>query len=371
LSAPDHVAPFCFLSELAISHRFLVTRASNSRRTGGLDAAPPSISLVEQEAETNRMQFRVFTVLTACSFTCTLGYEPAFAQAVGTDPVAPFVKTSPQLEDRFADNGGVKIHYIASGKGPLVVLVHGFADFSGTWSELIPRLTDFYRVAAVDLRGYNLSDIPDGQSAYTMPNLVGDIAAVIAAEGRSSATLIGHDWGAAIAWRFAFVRPEAVDALVVLSMPHPAAYARDLIINPDQSAAHRRTGALLASGLEQRPTQSALDPWLKDEATRKTHEAAMARSSVKAMLDHLRANQPFGSLSAGEDASAMAINLPVLIIHGVEDEVVLVSGHDHTWDYVSNDSAILRIPGAGHFVHHDRPDIVNGTVRSWLDLHQR
>lgn len=341
----------------------------DSTITSGLDATTSSISLVEREAKTNSMQFRVFAALTAFCFASSMGFQRAFAQAVGTDQVAPLVVASSRLEDRYADNGGVKIHYVASGKGPLVVLIHGFADFSGTWNELIPRLTDSYRVAAVDLRGYNLSGKPEDQPAYAMSNLVRDIAAVIAAEGGSHATLIGHDWGAAIAWRFAFARPEAVDALIALSMPHPAAYARDLGVNPDQRAAHRKIEALLAPGSQQRPSLSDPDLGIEDEATRQAYEAAMERSEVTAMFDHLRANQPFGSLSAGEDGSAMAINLPVLIIHGVDDEVVLVSGHDHTWDYVSNDSAILRIPGAGHFVHHDRPDIVNGTIRSWLDLH--
>ena len=65
-------------------------------------------------------------------------------------------------EDKYAQNGDVKIHYMASGKGPLVVMIHGYPDFSGTWDELTPKLNDAYRVVAIDTRGYNLSDKPVG-----------------------------------------------------------------------------------------------------------------------------------------------------------------------------------------------------------------
>src|SRR5579864_5017459 len=102
-----------------------------------------------------------------------------------------------KLEDHYAQNGAVKIHYVTEGKGPLVVLVHGFPDYWATWKPLMAALSAAgYRTAALDNRGYNLSDKPQGEAAYAMPNLIGDIAAVVAAEGQTSTILIGHDWGA-------------------------------------------------------------------------------------------------------------------------------------------------------------------------------
>ena len=88
-----------------------------------------------------------------------------------------------QVEHRYADSNGVKIHYAALGEGPLVVMIHGFPDFWYTWRDQMRALADSnYRVAAVDLRGYNLSDKPKGVESYAMPLLVGDIAAVVKAE---------------------------------------------------------------------------------------------------------------------------------------------------------------------------------------------
>src|SRR5271163_167586 len=114
---------------------------------------------------------------------------------------------SPELEARvenhFADHGGVKIHYVTMGKGPLIVMVHGFPDFWYTWRDQMEALAPNYRVAALDLRGYNLSDKPKGVENYAMPLLVGDVAAVIKDAGASSAIVIGHDWGGIISWTFA------------------------------------------------------------------------------------------------------------------------------------------------------------------------
>src|SRR4051812_15089009 len=92
-----------------------------------------------------------------------------------------------KLEDKYVQNGDVKIHYVTEGKGPLVVLVHGFPDYWATWKPLMKPLSAAgYRTAALDTRGYNLSDKPQGEAAYAMPNLIGDIAAVIKAEGQTN-----------------------------------------------------------------------------------------------------------------------------------------------------------------------------------------
>ncbi|MDY6949570.1 MAG: alpha/beta fold hydrolase, partial [Pseudomonadota bacterium] len=88
-----------------------------------------------------------------------------------------------QVEHRYADANGVKIHYAALGEGPLVVMIHGFPDFWYSWRKQMRALADNgYRTAAVDLRGYNRSDKPKGVANYAMPLLVGDIAAVVRAE---------------------------------------------------------------------------------------------------------------------------------------------------------------------------------------------
>ena len=86
-------------------------------------------------------------------------------------------------QDMYATNNGVKIHYVVDGKGPLVVMIHGYPDYWYSWRWLMAELAPNYRVVALDTRGYNLSDKPVGVANYAMPLLVGDVEAVIAAEG--------------------------------------------------------------------------------------------------------------------------------------------------------------------------------------------
>src|SRR5688572_6497971 len=81
-------------------------------------------------------------------------------------------------QDKYAQNGDVNIHYVIDGQGPLVVLIHGFPDYWATWKPLMAELNKAgFRTAAIDTRGYNLSDKPKGEGAYAMPNLIGDVAA--------------------------------------------------------------------------------------------------------------------------------------------------------------------------------------------------
>ncbi|RYG11142.1 MAG: alpha/beta fold hydrolase, partial [Caulobacteraceae bacterium] len=136
------------------------------------------------------------------------------------------------------DSAGVKIHYVTAGKadGPLVVMVHGYPDCWYTWRHLITELAPDYHCVAMDQRGYNLSDKPEGVANYDRKLLIDDIEAVIHAEGRKSCILIGHDWGSSTSWAVALQRPQLVDRLVCMSVPHPANMARELRDNPAQQA---------------------------------------------------------------------------------------------------------------------------------------
>jgi pimeloyl-ACP methyl ester carboxylesterase len=146
-----------------------------------------------------------------------------------------------RVEHLYAENEGVRIHYAALGEGPLVVMLHGFPDYWYTWHRQMDALSTTYRVAAPDLRGYNLSDKPEGIENYGMRALLGDVAAVIRSEGRESAIVVGHDWGGAIAWQFATRLPEMTDKLVILNLPHPSGLSRELAENPKQREASAYT----------------------------------------------------------------------------------------------------------------------------------
>ncbi|MBI1340107.1 alpha/beta fold hydrolase [bacterium] len=275
------------------------------------------------------------------------------------------------LESKFANNGGVKIHYMAGGEGPLVVMVHGFPDYWASWSDLMQELGDDFRVAAMDTRGYNLSDKPDGVEAYAMPNLVADIAAIIKAEGREKATVIGHDWGAAISWNFAFTYPELLENLVIMSVPHPATFARELATNETQRTNSQYARNFQKPGSENALTAEGLAGWVRDPAAKAGYIEAFKRSSFAGMMNYYRANYPDGTNAPPANAPPPTfpkINVPVLIIHGMKDTALLAAGHSGSWEYLGKDSTIMMLPDAGHFVQHDEAELVNETIDEWLEL---
>jgi pimeloyl-ACP methyl ester carboxylesterase len=134
----------------------------------------------------------------------------------------------------YADNHGVNIHYASLGEGPLVVMIHGYPDFWYTWRNQMVALAPHFQVVALDLRGYNLSDKPQGGEQYSMRHLIGDVHAVIGHLGRDKAIIVGHDWGGAIAWQFAMHLPAQTERLIILNIPHPRGVVHELAQNPQQ-----------------------------------------------------------------------------------------------------------------------------------------
>lgn len=135
----------------------------------------------------------------------------------------------------YADNNGVRIHYVTIGEGQTsIVMIHGFPDFWYTWRNQMIALMSKYQVAAIDLRGYNLSDKPQGGEYYLMLHLVSDIQAVIRHLEKDKVIIMGHDWGGAIAWFFAMYFPTMTERLIVLDFPHPSGFIRELAQNSQQ-----------------------------------------------------------------------------------------------------------------------------------------
>ena len=123
------------------------------------------------------------------------------------------------------DVGGIGIEYEVTGEGRPVVLLHGFPDSGRLWRNQVPALAQAgFKVIVPDLRGYGRSDKPAEVEAYAMAALAGDVAAVLSDAGASRAHVVGHDWGAAVAWALAAFAPDHVDHLAVLSVGHPATF---------------------------------------------------------------------------------------------------------------------------------------------------
>jgi pimeloyl-ACP methyl ester carboxylesterase len=299
--------------------------------------------------------------------TAASGNADVSSRAAAAKPAVP-------VEDKYAQNGEVKIHYVASGKGPLVLMIHGYPDYSGSWDLLRPVIDDSYRVVALDTRGYNLSDKPEGVENYEMPKLIADVDAVIKAEGYEKATVIGHDWGGSIAWMFAFYYPQRLDNLIVLSTPHPALFMREMRTNPAQQASSQYARNFQKEGSEATMTAEGLARRVQDPAMHAKYVEAFKRSSFTAMMNYYRANYP---KTVGPEATrpflpdpVPQINVPLLVIHGMKDTALLSAGHAGTWEKASKDSTLMMVPDAGHFVQHDAAPLVNSVIRNWLDMHR-
>jgi len=137
-----------------------------------------------------------------------------------------------ELEHTFWQINGLRLHAVQAGRrdGPLVVLLHGFPEFWYGWRNQIGPLAEAgYGVLVPDQRGYNLSDKPKGIAAYQIDHLVADVIGLLDAAGCSKAFLVGHDWGAAVAWEVALGFPERLEKLAILNVPHPAVMRRTLL----------------------------------------------------------------------------------------------------------------------------------------------
>jgi pimeloyl-ACP methyl ester carboxylesterase len=129
----------------------------------------------------------------------------------------------PGTTTRFIEINGVRLEVTEAGTGPLVVLLHGFPELAYSWRHQIPALAGAgFHVVAPNQRGYGRSSRPPEIEDYAVENLAGDVEGIIAAVGHESAVVIGHDWGAPVAWHTALRHPESVRAVGSLSVPHAA-----------------------------------------------------------------------------------------------------------------------------------------------------
>ena len=266
----------------------------------------------------------------------------------------------------YADNKGVRIHYVTIGEGQTsIVMIHGFPDFWYTWRNQMIALMSKYQVAAIDLRGYNLSDKPQGGEHYLMLHLVSDVQAVMRHLEKDKAIIMGHDWGGAIAWFFAMYFPAMTERLIVLEFPHPSGFIRELAQNSQQQKQSAYARDFQQEGAHKQLTPESLSAWVHDPVARERYIEAFRRSDFEAMLQYYKQNYP---RQPYQDASFQVnkVQAPVLQIHGLQDQWLLPGGLNSTWDWLDNSWTLLTIPQAGHFVQHDAADLVSRTIENWL-----
>ena len=283
------------------------------------------------------------------------------APAWGADAADVFDR----VEHHHATNQGVKIHYVTLGQGEPVLFIHGFPDFWYSWRDQMATLSSDFKTAAMDLRGYNLSDQPVGVENYAMPLILADVAAVVKDLG-GKVNLVGHDWGGGIAWRFAMTHPEMVERLIICNLTHPKGYAA-VVANPtDAQRANTEYARRFSSS---KPDGSPVPAGILAMGDRygaeigARYREAFGRSSYDGMLNYYRAN--YGQVGAA-NVEIPNLPMPVLQFHGLKDTAVDKDGLKNTWDWIDADYTLVTIPNVGHWVQSEAADIVSSTMKSWL-----
>ncbi|AFZ25636.1 putative hydrolase or acyltransferase of alpha/beta superfamily [Cylindrospermum stagnale PCC 7417] len=276
----------------------------------------------------------------------------------------------------YITTNGVKLHYVTQGEGPLMLMLHGFPEFWYSWRHQIPEFAKNFQVVALDLRGYNDSHKPKEQSAYVMAESIKDVQGIIQGLGYETCILVGHDWGGAIAWNFAYAHPDMVEKLIILNLPHPAKFAEGLR-TPQQllrsSYIFLFQLPLLPELLLQAADYAPIANAIQGTAVNKSaftpadidayKDAAGKRGALTAMLNYYR--NIFQSPTPKKTWSVLEV--PTLLIWGEKDAALGKELTYGTAAYV-RDFQIKYIANSGHWVQQEQPELVTQYMREFLSV---
>jgi len=281
---------------------------------------------------------------------------------------------------RFIRANGLDFEVLEAGEGDrLALCLHGFPEHALSWRAQIPVLVELgYRVWAPNQRGYGNTSRPLDVEAYAIEHLMDDVAALIDASGARSVTLIGHDWGAAVAWFFALRRLRPLDRLVIMNVPHPAVFSKRLRDSWRQRARSWYMGFFQLPGLPEwllgldgaraigrAFTASACEPErFTPDVLAVYREQAAKPGALTAMLNWYRAAARGGMLRQVK-LGFPPIGVPTLMLWGEEDVALGKETTYGTHRYVT-DLRLHYIPGASHWVQQDAPERVNEELVRFL-----
>ena len=286
----------------------------------------------------------------------------------------------PELEGvvhDYADLDEVRLHYALAGEGPPVVLLHGFPDFWYSWRHQIPALAQAgLRVVAPDMRGYNLSDQPDGVDAYSIERLTADMRALAEHLGADRIHLVGHDWGAIVAWYFAMGHADLLDRLAILNVPHPARLI-EMARTPAQLLRswyvaffqvpllpEKVIGAADFAALRRVFRSEPHGPGAFDEADVEAYvQAARNSNALRGPINYYRAFARRNPIALRRDRRV--IEHETMVLWGERDVALGKEFAEPPRDLVPR-CRTMRFSDAGHWVHLERPTEVNRALVDFL-----
>ncbi|HYH84292.1 MAG TPA: alpha/beta hydrolase [Pyrinomonadaceae bacterium] len=282
----------------------------------------------------------------------------------------------------YAQVGDVRLHYVERGEGErLVVLLHGFPEFWYSWRHQLASLGERFRVVAVDLRGYNLSDKPARVEDYRTSRLVDDVTGLIRHLGAREAAVVGHDWGAAVAWAVAQHYPDYVWKLAALQVPPPAVWAKNFTLKQLLMSWYMFFFQLpsLPEWFIRRDDFAAVEKMLRTGARAGTfsdddieiYKSAMREpGALTAAINYYRANLG-GRLKQifkkGEYTKQERIRVPTLFIYGERDVAIAPETVRNVAAYVDAPYREVRFAEGGHWIQQEYSEEVSATLSSFLE----
>jgi pimeloyl-ACP methyl ester carboxylesterase len=273
---------------------------------------------------------------------------------------------------------GIDFNIATAGSGErLALCLHGFPESSYSWRHQMPLLARLgYLVWAPDLRGYGRSSRPQGIEAYALEELQEDIASLIEASGAKQVVLIGHDWGALIAWYYAMFGLPPISKLIIMNVPHPALAQRGLrtwrqLVKswyifffqlpkiPEWALARNGCEAIGRAFRDMAVDKSRFP----DEVLRVYQDAAAQPGALTAMVNYYRAL--LRSLRRNRLRGTPRIDTPTLMIWGEADAALGKELTYGTGQYVSH-LTLRYLPNVSHWVQQEAPETVNAMIEAWL-----
>ncbi|HUB54277.1 MAG TPA: alpha/beta fold hydrolase [Mycobacterium sp.] len=258
--------------------------------------------------------------------------------------------------------------------GPVVVLLHGFPQHNDSWTAVIDRLTTAgYRCLAPNQRGYSAGARPPRRRDYRIPELVADLGALIDASGARRVHLVGHDWGAAVAWAAAADMPERLATVSPISVPHPAAFLKSFL-NSRQGLASwymyffqlpripewlltRRNGAVVAETLRRGGQSRA--------AAERDAQAMREPGALKAAINWYRAMPMLNPRAINQKVS-----VPTLYVWSDQDIALLPKSAHDTARYVTGEYRFEILSGVSHWIPDEQPDKLTDLLLDWFAAHK-
>jgi pimeloyl-ACP methyl ester carboxylesterase len=279
---------------------------------------------------------------------------------------------------RVAANG-LSFEVLEWGSGDrLALCLHGFPELAVSWRRQAEQLAELgYRIWAPNQRGYGRTTRPRQCAAYRLEHLLDDAGSLIDASGASSVTLIGHDWGAFVAWWFAIRRLRPIERLVILNVPHPAVFRARLrgrqLLRSWYAAffqlpwlPERVLGFAAAAPLVYAIRATSCDPRrIPSDLIEAYRLHACTPGALTAMLDWYRANITGGGIVAQFQRGIDVIDVPTLMLWGERDAALGKETTVGTERYV-RDLTLRYLPGVSHWLQHEAPETVNAMLAAFL-----